>query len=124
MLMSGDATPAQIGGLLMALRVRGETVDEITGAVRVMRARALHVQAPDGAIDIVGTGGDGAGTFNISTGAALVVARLRRAGRQARQPGALLKVRRGRRAGGAGCRTSKPIWRWSSAPCTRPASAF
>ena len=73
-LMSGDATPAQIGGLLMALRVRGETVDEITGAVRVLRAKALHVQAPEGAIDIVGTGGDGAGTFNISTGAALVVA--------------------------------------------------
>ena len=69
-LMSGDATPAQIGGLLMALRVRGETVEEITGAVRVMRSRALHVQAPEGAIDIVGTGGDGAGTFNISTGAA------------------------------------------------------
>ena len=73
-LMSGDATPAQIGALLMALRVRGETVDEITGAVRAMRAKALHVAAPKGAIDIVGTGGDGAGTFNISTGAALVVA--------------------------------------------------
>ena len=73
-LMAGDATPAQIGGLLMALRVRGETVDEITGAVRVMRARALRVSAPAAAIDIVGTGGDGAGTFNISTGAALVVA--------------------------------------------------
>jgi anthranilate phosphoribosyltransferase len=73
-LMSGDATPAQIGALLMALRLRGETVDEITGAVRVMRARALQVQAPEGAIDIVGTGGDSAGTFNISTGAALVVA--------------------------------------------------
>ena len=73
-IMSGDATPAQIGGLLMALRVRGETVDEITGAVRVMRAKALSVQAPEGAIDVVGTGGDAAGTFNISTGAALVVA--------------------------------------------------
>ncbi len=73
-LMAGDATPAQIGGLLMALRVRGETVDEITGAVRVMRARALRVSAPAAAIDIVGTGGDGAGTFNISTGAALGVA--------------------------------------------------
>lgn len=73
-LMAGDATPAQIGGLLMALRVRGETVDEITGAVRVMRSRALKVSAPADAIDIVGTGGDGAGTFNISTGAALVVA--------------------------------------------------
>ncbi|HYN37940.1 MAG TPA: anthranilate phosphoribosyltransferase, partial [Rhodospirillales bacterium] len=73
-IMAGDATPAQIGGLLMAMRVRGETVDEITGAVRVMRARAVKVSAPADAIDIVGTGGDGAGTFNISTGAALVVA--------------------------------------------------
>jgi anthranilate phosphoribosyltransferase len=73
-IMSGHATPAQIGGLLMALRLRGETVDEITGAVRAMRAKALHVRAPEGSIDIVGTGGDGAGTFNISTGAALVVA--------------------------------------------------
>jgi anthranilate phosphoribosyltransferase len=73
-LMLGGATPAQIGALLMALRLRGETVDEITGAVRAMRAKALHVQAPEGAIDIVGTGGDGAGTFNISTSAALVVA--------------------------------------------------
>ena len=73
-IMAGEATPAQIGGLLMAMRVRGESVDEITGAVRVLRARALRVSAPEGAIDIVGTGGDGAGTFNISTGAALVVA--------------------------------------------------
>lgn len=73
-IMSGDATPAQIGGLLMALRLRGEAVDEITGAVRVMRAKALPVNAPDDAIDIVGTGGDAAGTFNISTGASLVVA--------------------------------------------------
>lgn len=73
-MMSGDATPAQIGGFLMALRVRGETVDEIVGAVRVMRAKAVPVSAPADAIDIVGTGGDAAGTFNISTGAALVVA--------------------------------------------------
>jgi anthranilate phosphoribosyltransferase len=73
-LMSGEGTPAQIGALLMALRVRGETVDEITGAVQAMRAKALRVDAPAGAIDIVGTGGDGAGTFNISTAAALVVA--------------------------------------------------
>jgi anthranilate phosphoribosyltransferase len=73
-IMSGDATPAQIGGLLMALRVRGETVDEITGAVRVMRAKSLHVAAPADAIDIVGTGGDAAGTLNISTAAAIVVA--------------------------------------------------
>jgi len=73
-IMSGDATPAQIGGFLMALRVRGETVDEITGAVRAMRAKAVTIKAPHGAIDIVGTGGDAAGTFNISTAAAFVVA--------------------------------------------------
>jgi anthranilate phosphoribosyltransferase len=73
-IMSGDATPSQIGGLLLALRVRGETVDEITGAVRVLRAKVLPVKAPPGTIDVVGTGGDGAGTFNISTAAAIVVA--------------------------------------------------
>ncbi|MEK9671590.1 MAG: anthranilate phosphoribosyltransferase [Rhodospirillaceae bacterium] len=73
-IMSGGATAAQIGGFLMALRVRGETVDEITGAVRTMRAKALPVKAPADAIDVVGTGGDGSGTFNVSTGAAIVVA--------------------------------------------------
>jgi anthranilate phosphoribosyltransferase len=73
-IMSGAATEAQIGAFLMALRVRGETVDEITGAVRTMRAKALAVQAPREAIDVVGTGGDGSGTFNISTCAAIVVA--------------------------------------------------
>ncbi len=73
-IMSGDAAESQIGALLMGLRVRGETIDEITGAVRTMRAKALAVTAPVGAIDIVGTGGDGIGTYNISTGAALVVA--------------------------------------------------
>ncbi len=73
-IMSGDATPSQIGAFLMALRVRGETVAEITGAVRIMRAKAHKLKAPDGAMDIVGTGGDASGTFNISTGAAIVVA--------------------------------------------------
>jgi anthranilate phosphoribosyltransferase len=73
-MMSGEATPSQIGGFLMALRVRGETVDEITGAVATMRAKATPVEAPVDAIDIVGTGGDAAGTYNISTSAALVVA--------------------------------------------------
>lgn len=73
-IMSGEATPSQIGGFLMALRVRGETVDEIVGAVGAMRARMLTVDAPQDAIDIVGTGGDGAGTYNISTLAALIVA--------------------------------------------------
>ena len=73
-IMSGNATPAQMGAFLMALRVRGETVDEITGAARIMRAKALPIEAPPGAIDTCGTGGDGAGTWNISTAAALVVA--------------------------------------------------
>jgi anthranilate phosphoribosyltransferase len=73
-IMSGEATPAQIGAFLMALRVRGETVEEISGAVRVMREKALKIVAPANAIDVVGTGGDGAGTYNVSTAAALVVA--------------------------------------------------
>ncbi len=73
-IMSGNATPSQMGALLMALRVRGESVDEITGAARIMRAKALAIDAPPGTIDTVGTGGDAAGTFNISTASALVVA--------------------------------------------------
>lgn len=73
-MMSGDATPAQIGGFLMALRVRGETVEEITGAVEVMREKMLRVAAPSDAIDIVGTGGDGSGSYNVSTAAAFVLA--------------------------------------------------
>ncbi|PKU25770.1 anthranilate phosphoribosyltransferase [Telmatospirillum siberiense] len=73
-IMSGDATPAQIGGFLMALRVRGETVPEITGATRAMRSKAATLEAPPGAIDTCGTGGDASGTYNISTAAALVVA--------------------------------------------------
>ncbi len=73
-LMSGQATPSQIGGFLMALRVRGETVDEIVGAVTTMRSKMLRVEAPADAIDIVGTGGDASGTYNISTLAALIVA--------------------------------------------------
>ncbi len=73
-IMSGEATPAQIGGLLMALRVRGETVAELTGAVRAMRARMSTVAAPEGAIDVCGTGGDNAGTLNVSTAVTFVVA--------------------------------------------------
>src|SRR4051812_7644579 len=73
-MMSGEATPSQMGGLLMALRVRGETVDELTGAVTTMRAKMLKVDAPPGAIDVVGTGGDASGSFNISTCAAFIVA--------------------------------------------------
>jgi anthranilate phosphoribosyltransferase len=73
-MMSGEATPSQMGGLLMALRVRGETVDEITGAVTVMREKMLRVTAPPEAIDVVGTGGDASGSYNISTCAAFIVA--------------------------------------------------
>jgi anthranilate phosphoribosyltransferase len=73
-MMSGEATPSQMGGLLMALRVRGETVDEITGAVTTMRAKMLRVDAPNDAVDVVGTGGDASGSFNISTCAAFIVA--------------------------------------------------
>src|SRR5467141_2427912 len=73
-MMSGEATPSQMGGLLMALRVRGETVDEITGAVTTMRAKMLSVKAPPDAIDVVGTGGDASGSYNISTCAAFIVA--------------------------------------------------
>jgi anthranilate phosphoribosyltransferase len=73
-MMAGEATPAQMGGLLMGLRVRGETVDEITGGARAMRARALKMDAPEGAIDTCGTGGDAKGTFNVSTGAAILSA--------------------------------------------------
>ena len=73
-MMSGEATPSQMGALLMALRVRGETVEEISGAVSVMRAKMLRVEAPPQAIDVVGTGGDASGSYNISTCAALIVA--------------------------------------------------
>jgi anthranilate phosphoribosyltransferase len=73
-MMSGEATPSQMGGLLMALRVRGETVDEITGAVSAMRAKMVRVTAPSNAVDVVGTGGDGSGSVNVSTCTAFIVA--------------------------------------------------
>ena len=73
-LFNGDATPSQIGGLLMTLRTRGETVGEYAAAAAVMRAKCRAVKAPEDAIDIVGTGGDGKGTLNISTATAFVVA--------------------------------------------------
>jgi anthranilate phosphoribosyltransferase len=74
LLFEGEATPSQIGGLLMALRTRGETVDEFAAAAQVMRSKCHKVAAPEGAMDIVGTGGDGKGTLNISTATAFVVA--------------------------------------------------
>jgi anthranilate phosphoribosyltransferase len=73
-VMDGEATPAQLAALLMGLRMRGETVDELAGFASAMRERVVPVTAPEGAIDVVGTGGDNSGTFNISTAAALVVA--------------------------------------------------
>jgi anthranilate phosphoribosyltransferase len=73
-MMSGVASPVQMASFLMALRVRGETIPEITGASRLMRARMLPVEAPPDAVDIVGTGGDGHNTFNVSTCAAIVAA--------------------------------------------------
>ncbi|MEP2705403.1 MAG: anthranilate phosphoribosyltransferase [Roseibium sp.] len=73
-ILSGSATPSQLGGFLIALRVRGESIPEVTGAVATMRAKMLPVNAPANAIDIVGTGGDGSGSYNISTCTALVVA--------------------------------------------------
>ena len=73
-IMTGDATPAQMGAFLMGMRVKGETVGEIAAAVSILKEKMVPVEAPDTAIDIVGTGGDGAGTLNISTATALVVA--------------------------------------------------
>ncbi len=73
-VMDGEATPAQLAALLMGLRMRGETVDELAGFASAMRERVVRVEAPAGTIDVVGTGGDGSGTFNVSTAAALVVA--------------------------------------------------
>ena len=73
--MGGEATPAQIGGFLVALRAKGETADEIAGCAEAMRAHVLEVQpSRDDVVDVVGTGGDGARTFNISTTAAIVAA--------------------------------------------------
>ena len=73
-IMEGAATPAQVAGFVVALRGRGETAEEIVGLVRTMRAYAARVEAGDDVLDTCGTGGDRAGTFNVSTAAALVCA--------------------------------------------------
>jgi anthranilate phosphoribosyltransferase len=73
-VMDGQATPAQIGGMLMAMRARGETVEELTGAVIAMRARMTRIEAPENALDVCGTGGDGAASLNISTAVTFVLA--------------------------------------------------
>ncbi len=126
-MMSGEATPSQMGGLLMALRVRGETVDEITGAVSAMRGKMLRVEAPADAVDVVGTGGDGSGSVNVSTCASLHRRGRRRARRQAWQPRAVVALGRGRRAGLARrqdrphARSGRPLRapRPASASCSR-----
>src|SRR5438093_6609517 len=71
-IMEGEATPAQIGAFVTALRMKGETVDEIAGMARVMRAKSLRVTVAGPVIDTCGTGGDGSGSFNVSTAAAFV----------------------------------------------------
>ena len=100
-MMSGEATPSQMGGLLMAMRVRGETVEEITGAVTTMRAKMLGVKAPADAVDVVGTGGDASGSFNISTCAALHCSRHRSTGRQTWKSRTVVQIGSGRRIAGA-----------------------
>ena len=97
-VMDGEATPAQLAALLMGLRMRGETVDELAGFATAMRERVVRVEAPEGTVDVVGTGGDGSGTFNISTAVGAGRRGGRRAGRQARQPGDHLEVGLGGRA--------------------------
>ena len=97
-ILQGEATPAQMGAFLVALRMKGETPAEIAAAATVMRRRATPVRTPPGRVvlDTCGTGGDGAGTFNISTAAALVVAGAGRHRRQARQPQRVLAERQRR----------------------------
>ena len=84
-IMTGEATPAQVGSFLTALRVKGETVDEITGMARVMREKSLHVSVEGPVVDTCGTGGDGSGSFNISTTGRFRRRRGRSGGGQARQ---------------------------------------
>ena len=101
-IMSGAATPAQIAGFLMALRAKGETVEEMRGIADQMLAHANRITVPGVSLDVVGTGGDRAHTVNISTMAAMVCAGGWGAGRQARQPGGVVVLGFGRRARGAG----------------------
>ncbi len=100
-MMEGEATPAQIGALIVALRMKGETVDELTGMVESMRAHATVVPLSVDAVDSCGTGGDGAGTFNISTAVRAGRGGCGMPGRQAWQPRCLIPVRQRRCARGA-----------------------
>ena len=123
-IMSGNATPSQMGALLMALRVRGETVDEITGAARIMRAKALTIDAPPGTIDTVGTGGDALRQLQH-------LDRERDGRRRCGVPVAkhgnralLVEIGLGRRADRARRQYRRRAWRWCGAACGRSASAF
>ena len=101
-IMRGEATPGQIGGFLIALRLKGETADEIAGCAEAMREHALPVRPErDDLVDTAGTGGDGAHTINISTAAAIVAAAAGRGCGEARQPRRLVGLGLGRRARGA-----------------------
>ena len=110
-MMTGNATPAQIAGLLMALRVRGETVEEITAGAMALRERMTRIEAPPGAIDTCGTGGDDSGTYNISTAARPGRGRLRRSGGQARQPRPVVAARARRTCCRRWASTSTASWR-------------
>ena len=102
-IMEGAATPAQIAGFGVALRMKGETAGEVGGLAEAMLDRATPIRVPGPLVDLVGTGGDGAHTVNISTMGAIVAAAAGRPDGQARQPGGLLGLRRRRRARGPGC---------------------
>ena len=107
-IMTGQATPAQIGALITALRMKGEVVEELVGLARVMRRNALRVNVEGPVVDTCGTGGDGTGTFNISTAAALVAASAGVKVAKARQPGRLQRLRQRRHPGG--------VWRQGGPP--------